>query len=85
MNACFFVDSSVSCGELKLTVSCSKPSLPLLVEIFHSNIHKTDKLHFRVLKFEGVSPLQLYVFSMCSVFFYDLKYKVCQKINLQTP
>lgn len=46
-------DISVSCGELKLTVSCSKSSVPLLAEIFHSNVHKTDKVHFRVLKFEG--------------------------------
>jgi len=49
-------DICVSHGELKLTVWCSKSSISLLAEIFHSNIHKTGKEHFRVLKYEDVPP-----------------------------
>jgi hypothetical protein len=55
----YFCSSSLSCGEMKLTVSCSKSSVPLLAEIFYSNINETGKEHFRVLKYEGVSSLYL--------------------------
>jgi hypothetical protein len=65
----YFFSSSVSCGEMKLTVSCSKSSVPLLAEIFHINVHKTGKEHFRVLKYEGVSPM--YLISICSIFSVD--------------
>lgn len=60
----FLCSSSVSCGEMKLTISCSKSSVPLLADIFHSSVHKTGKEHFRVLKYEGVSPF--YLISICS-------------------
>jgi dinuclear metal center YbgI/SA1388 family protein len=49
-------DICVSHGELKLTVWCSKFSMSLLAEIFHSNVHKTGKERFRVLKYEYVPP-----------------------------